>query len=205
MSDLAVPLSGGVSIRAMGERDLAQVVAIDHASFTLPWPANSYRFELYENPTSLLYVAEASHTSAVPAAEAASADGGSAPAARVVGMIVVWVILDEAHVATIAMHPDYRGRGIAQALLATALAESIRRGVHSATLEVRQNNLPAQKLYRRFHFEVVGRRPRYYHDNHEDALIMTASGLDQSYLAWLENGGWKHSPPAPLTGERYDT
>ncbi len=192
MSQSVIPPAGPLSIRPMVSRDLPAVVAIDRASFTLPWPANSYRFELFENPTSLLLVAELQ-----PGAE----DGTGAGQAQIVGMVVVWVILDEAHVATIAVHPDYRGQGIAQVLLSSALIESIRRGVRSATLEVRQNNLPAQKLYRRFRFEVVGRRPRYYHDNHEDALIMTAGDLDEAYLRWLENGGWKAAPPAPLTGE----
>lgn len=170
-----------VRIRPMTGPDLAAVSAIDRASFTLPWPANSYRFELYENPSSLLYVAEAGED-------------------RVVGMIVVWVIIDEAHIATIAVDPAWRGRGIAQELMAAALAASIRQGAVSATLEVRQHNLNAQRLYRRFRFDEVGRRPRYYHDNHEDALIMTASGLDERYLAWLETGGWR-TPATPRPGE----
>lgn len=195
MSQSILPPAGPVSIRPMVSKDLPAVVAIDRASFALPWPANSYRFELYENPTSLLLVAEMP-TGAVPGTEGVGDDP-----AQIVGMVVVWVILDEAHVATIAVHPDYRGRGIAQVLLSSALIEAIRRGAHSATLEVRQNNLPAQKLYRRFRFEIVGRRLRYYHDNHEDALIMTASDLDQGYLLWLENGGWRDTPPAPITGE----
>ncbi len=170
-----------VRIRPMAGPDLPAVSAIDRASFTLPWPANSYRFELYENPSSLLYVAEAGDE-------------------RIVGMIVVWVIIDEAHIATIAVEPAWRGRGIAQELMAAALVEAIRKGAVSATLEVRQHNFHAQRLYRRFRFDEVGRRPRYYHDNHEDALIMTASGLDERYLAWLETGGWR-SLPTPRPGE----
>jgi ribosomal-protein-alanine N-acetyltransferase len=106
-------------------------------------------------------------------------------------MIVVWLVVDEAHIATIAVHPDYRGQGIAQELLCAGLIESIERGMRSATLEVRAHNLAAQSLYRRFRFDEAGVRPRYYRDNFEDALIMTADQLDVRYLQWLRAGGWK--------------
>jgi ribosomal-protein-alanine N-acetyltransferase len=101
-------------------------------------------------------------------------------------MVVVWLIVDEAHIATLAVHPDYRGRRIARRLVKVALKEAILRGMNQATLEVRANNLAAQNLYRQLGFEIVGNRPRYYRDNNEDALIMTVSGLGQSYLDWLE-------------------
>ncbi len=103
---------------------------------------------------------------------------------------MIWMVLDEAHIATIAVHPDYRQRGIARQLMVDILKESYRRGAELVTLEVRQNNLPAQMLYRRFHFEIVGHRPHYYQDNHEDALIMTLKELDQAYIEWLDRGGW---------------
>ncbi|MFM8320801.1 MAG: ribosomal protein S18-alanine N-acetyltransferase [Chloroflexota bacterium] len=179
--------SVNIRVRHMRSADLEAVVALDHASFTLPWPARSYRFELFENPSSLLYVAE------IPPQDGA--------AGQVVGVIVIWLIIDEAHVATIAVDPELRGRAIGRQLLSTALSEAIQRGAQSATLEVRRHNLPAQALYRRFRFEVVGQRPRYYQDNHEDALIMTVSGLDASYLEWLESGGWRSAPRTPPAGE----
>jgi ribosomal-protein-alanine N-acetyltransferase len=109
----------------------------------------------------------------------------------VVGVIVVWLIEDEAHIATISIHPDYRGQGISRELLAAALLESIRQGTVLATLEVRANNLIAQALYRKFRFDVAGRRARYYRDNQEDALIMTVVGLDENYARWLSSGEWK--------------
>jgi ribosomal-protein-alanine N-acetyltransferase len=71
-------------------------------------------------------------------------------------------------------------------LLVSALQASIRKGARLATLEVRAGNQVAQEFYRGFEFEVVNRRPRYYRDNNEDALIMTISGLDRAYAAWLE-------------------
>lgn len=175
MSIAEPPAETAVKIRTMQPEDLAEVVAIDRMSFSMPWPENAYRYELYENPGSLLWVAEV-----------------VGPQQRqVVGMIVVWLIIDEAHIATIAVHPDYRGRGIAAELMAVGLAGGIRKRMTSATLEVRVNNLPAQKLYRRFRFEVVGKRVRYYRDNNEDALIMTVDGLGAGYLNWLESGAWR--------------
>jgi len=186
MSVAEPPAKTTLMIRAMQPEDLAQVVAIDQISFTMPWPENAYRYELYENPGSLLWVAEKV----------------SPQQRQVVGMIVVWLIVDEAHVATIAVHPDHRGQGIAAELMAAGLTGAIRKHMISATLEVRLNNLHAQKLYERFRFEVVGKRPRYYRDNNEDALIMTVDGLGPDYLKWLEDGAWRnhHHPGAAIPG-----
>jgi len=165
-----------IHIRPMQQGDLEQVIAIDQASFSLPWPESSFRYELLENPYSLLLVAEAE-----------APDGRK----QVVGVVVVWLIEDEVHIATLAILPEHRGAGISRELLAAVLTRSIRRGARSATLEVRANNRIAQSLYRRFGFQIVGRRPRYYLDNNEDALIMTAAGLDEKYLKWLESYGWR--------------
>ena len=163
-------------IRAMRLEDLPPVQLIDRLSFTLPWPESSFRYELLENPRSLLRVAELQQLD---------------DRCWVVGEIVVWLIIDEAHIATIAVHPDYRGCGIAKLLLVDVLKESIKKGIRQATLEVRASNLIAQKLYHRFGFRVVGSRPRYYKDNDEDALIMTVNGLDDQTFKWLESGGWQ--------------
>lgn len=170
---------GAILIRRMQADDLEQVHAIDKISFSMPWPESAYRYELFENQNSLQWVAEARQP-----------DGTG----RVVGMVVVWLVVDEAHIATIAVHPEYRGRGIAQELLCAALIESIEKGMRSATLEVRAHNLAAQRLYRRFHFHETGVRPRYYRDNFEDALIMSTNKLDQEYVKWLKDGAWKLDP-----------
>jgi len=159
--------------------DVPRVYAIDALSFELPWPERSYRFELVENPTSELWVAEVHQAEQI----------------EVVGMIVLWVIVDEAHIGSIAVHPDYRRQGIAQALLVRALGAASRRGATQATLEVRRSNLAAQALYRRFGFEVVGIRPRYYRNNQEDALLMTAMKYDPAQLQRL-----LEEPPRPGGG-----
>ena len=168
-------------IRPMREDDLEAVQVIDQLSFSLPWPASAFRYELFENPASFLRVAEI-----------VQSDGTR----RVVGAAVVWMVLDEAHIATIAVHPAYRNQGIARRLMADILREAYKKGALLATLEVRQHNIAAQKLYRRFGFEIVGHRPHYYQDNHEDALIMTLQGIDQAYVDWLDRADWSDKDPA---------
>ena len=152
-----------VILRPMEMKDVEQVYAIDVQSFSLPWSERSYRFELTENPTSHPWVAE----TVDPRGQL-----------QVVGMIVVWIILDEAHIATIAAHPAFRRRGIGRRLLARALEDAAGRGAIKAYLEVRRSNLGAQKLYEQFGFSITGVRPRYYLDTQEDALLMTLERLD---------------------------
>src|SRR4030067_1421735 len=108
-------------------------------------------------------------------------------------MIVMWLIVDEAHIATLAVEPEYRRQGIGRNLLATALREAAHIGMREATLEVRANNLAAQRLYQKFMFEIVGFRPHYYRDNSEDALIMTMKNLGDTYLDWLDREDWENS------------
>ena len=165
------PFERVIYIRPMSLEDLEQVREIDQASFTMPWPESAYRFELQKNPASLLWVAE----TRLPGEKS-----------NVVGMIVVWLILDEAHIATLAVHPDFRRHGIGKRLLATALHQSIRKRVKEAMLEVRASNQAAERLYRGFGFEIVGHRKRYYQDNQEDAVLMTLRELGSNYLAWLQ-------------------
>jgi len=179
---LPLPTIDMIFIRPMQIEDLEAVQSIDRLSFSMPWPASAYKYELEENPLSMLWVAE---------------DVPTKGETHIVGLIVVWFIVDEAHIATLAVHPDHRTKGIAKALLATALRASITKGFIKATLEVRANNSVAQGLYRHFGFEIVGQRPRYYRDNNEDAIIMTAADLDSNYLDWLENESWSRSEKDP--------
>jgi ribosomal-protein-alanine N-acetyltransferase len=91
----------------------------------------------------------------------------------------MWLMVDEAHITTFAVHPAWRRRRIGERLLLAFLDLAIDRGAHEATLEVRLSNLAARKLYEKYGFRPVGLRPRYYSDDHEDALIMTTSPLDE--------------------------
>jgi [ribosomal protein S18]-alanine N-acetyltransferase len=160
--------------RPMALEDIPRVHEIDVLSFSLPWPQNSYQFELTQNPSTLAIVNELIPPGAIPI---------------IIGMAVVWIMVDEAHIATIAIHPQFRGHGIGKKLLAETLRRSIQRGATLATLEVREHNSIAQQMYQKFGFEIVGRRLRYYQDNNEDAVLMTLSKLGDGYLSWLDNLG----------------
>lgn len=153
--------------RRMKLEDVARVHEIDRLSFTLPWPEKSYVFELTENPSTLAIIAELLSQEAKPI---------------IIGMAVVWIVVDEAHIATIAVHPDFRGHGYGKRLLAETLRQAIQRGVSLATLEVREHNLLAQQLYLKFGFIIVGKRMNYYKDNNENAILMTVNKLGVQYL-----------------------
>lgn len=168
MSERPDPLQ--INLRPMTLADLNQVETIDAASFPTPWPRDAFLYELKRNRGSLAWVGEWINP-----------DGE----AEVVASIVIWLVLDEAHIATLAVKPGYRQRGIANKLLAKSLIECAKRGAQQATLEVRTSNQAAQKLYQKFGFEVVGMRKNYYKDTHEDAVLMTSAPLDEEKLAAL--------------------
>ena len=147
-----------MNIRRMTLEDIPGVVVLDQLSFTLPWPERSFRFELTDNPASRCWVVDL--------------DG------KIIGMIVVWLLVDEAHVATLATHPDYRRQGIAKELLLYALRYMSKEGAVTSFLEVREGNNAALEMYRRFGYEESGRRKRYYKDTDEDAILMTLTGLE---------------------------
>ncbi len=147
-----------MNIRRMTLDDLAQVVAIDKVAFSLPWPERSFRFEIADNPASRAWVAELN--------------------GKIVGMIVAWLLVDEAHIATVATHPDFRRQGIANRLLLHTLHYMQGEGAITSVLEVRESNTVAQQMYRKLGFEESGRRPRYYKDNGEDAILMSLDKLE---------------------------
>lgn len=137
--------------------DLSSVLMIDRLSFPLPWSERSYRYELLDNPSAHLLVAERM----------------LAEVAMVVGYIGYWFLIDEIHISTFAVHPEHRRNGIGEKLLVAALEQAVALGALLVTLEVRVTNQAALHLYRKYGFEIVGRRANYYRDNHEDAWIMT--------------------------------
>jgi ribosomal-protein-alanine N-acetyltransferase len=137
--------------------DLEAVHAIERASFDAPWPADAYRSELETNRLAQYLVASAGDT--------------------LVAYSGMWVMVDEAHIITFAVHPGWRRQHIGERLLLALLDLAADAGANEATLEVRLSNLPARRLYEKFGFRPVGLRPRYYSDNGEDALIMTADQL----------------------------
>ena len=151
-----------LSIRKMTLEDIPAVVQLDHVSFSLPWPERSFRFEVTDKPASRCWVAEIDR--------------------RIAGMVVAWLFVNEVHIATIATHPDFRRLGIGGRLLSHTLLQALEEGARSSFLEVRESNLAAQELYRKFGYEETGRRRRYYRDNDEDAILMSLEPLNREQL-----------------------
>ncbi len=149
-------------IAPMRREDLPEVVAIEVASFALPWTEEMFANELARGTLSELFVAR------LPQA------GAPAPLA---GYICLWVVSDELHINNLAVDPRWRRHGIAAALLEAALTHGRAGGARAAFLEVRVSNQAAQALCRRFHFAPVGVRTRYYTHPVEDALIMRREPL----------------------------
>lgn len=152
-------MENNIIIRKMTLDDVGVVAEIDRLSFSLPWPERSFGYEVTGNPMARCWVAETEDK-------------------RIAAMLVLWLILDEAHVATIATHPDFRRQGIGAEILTVALKDAAEAGATHALLEVRATNEAAQTMYRKFGFEIVGRRPKYYKDNGEDAILMTLHKLE---------------------------
>jgi ribosomal-protein-alanine N-acetyltransferase len=144
-------------IEAMRLEDLEEVQRIEQASFSTPWPANAYRSELQTNRLASYLVALIDD--------------------EVVGYGGMWLMVDEAHITTFAVHPAWRRQRIGERLLLAFLDLARDRDAREATLEVRLSNLAARRLYEKYGFRPVGLRPRYYSDNNEDALIMTTEPL----------------------------
>jgi ribosomal-protein-alanine N-acetyltransferase len=150
-----------IAVRPMTLDDLPAVIEIDGLSFALPWPERSFRFELTGNDAAHLLVAE------MPLGDQE----------RIAGYLGYWLLVDEMHISTFAVHPEMRGRGIGERLLLAGLEQAWIQGAEMSTLEVRPSNKAALALYRKHGFEQVGRRRAYYQDNNEDALLMTLTGL----------------------------
>ena len=146
-----------IELRRMQLKDVPEVVEIDRSSFTLPWTERSFKYEIEENRAARCWVMTVDES--------------------VASMLVLWMILDEAHIATIATHPSFRRRGFAKQMLAKSLISAREEGALKALLEVRARHMVAQKIYCDIGFVEVGRRPMYYRDNGEDAVLMTMENL----------------------------
>lgn len=155
--DAARPAAKNLRFEPFGEPHLERVLEIEKLSHSAPWSEASFRNE-FDAPQSVFL--------------AAIADG------KVVGYGGAWVLIDEAHITNVAVHPDYRGLGLGRKLMNEVLARSKERGAECATLEVRAGNAPAIKLYESMGFVSAAIRKAYYPDNKEDAVVMWLHNLD---------------------------
>ncbi len=134
------------------EELLPQIQGIEQQSFSVPWTEQMLRMQL--SPDSHVFLT-------------AQAEDG------VIGYIGMMYVLDEGYISNVAVHPRFRRRGVADALLAALEERSRALRLSFLTLEVRQSNAPAVALYEKHGFRIAGRRKNYYEKPTEDALLMT--------------------------------
>lgn len=138
-------------ITAIQKQDLCAIAQLEQTCFTSCWSEEQFRYELEENPFSHLYKAETN--------------------GKIVGYLVYWITFETAQLCKIAIAPNYRRQGIAQALMKQLIDAAREAQCEFITLEVRVSNQAAIALYERFGFERVGIRKSYYQDNGEDAYV----------------------------------
>lgn len=141
-----------IEVVQMTEEHLDGVIIIENLSFKIPWSRNSFTEELKTNKMAIYLVAVSDK--------------------KVIGYGGMWKIIDEGHITNIAVHPEFRRSGAGSRIIEKLLELCGLNGIKSLTLEVRNSNLPAQKLYEKYGFRAEGVRKGYYTDTGEDALIM---------------------------------
>jgi len=191
-------------VRPMDLGDISQVMEIERESFLDMWPTTAFKQDIQHNRLARYLVAveqreEGEEAMAPPAereprgapmpppglgrwlGELKRLFGGEEEAETsrepIVGFVGVWLTPDEAHIVTIAVRESHRGRGIGELLLIAAIELATLNDREVVTLEVRASNQAAQALYEKYGFRSVGIRPRYYSDNHEDAVLMTTEPI----------------------------
>lgn len=151
--------------------DIGQVMEIEQVAFPAPWSPRAYRYEITENDHSTMLVVRPWPASGGRLVRLTRHFGLVKPG-PVLGYAGLWLLVDDAHICTIAVHPLWRRQGLGEMLILSLLERGMELGALRATLEVRVSNQAAQGLYRKYGFEIVSRRKRYYSNDNEDAYIM---------------------------------
>lgn len=146
-----------LQITPMLESDITEVLRIEELCFSTAWPQNAFYNEVKQNKLAHYFVGRVQN--------------------EIVAYGGVWVILEDSHITTIAVHPQRQGKKYGEVLLLYLLDRAIEHGASWITLEVRESNEIAQNLYRKYGFTVVSTRRGYYSDNNENALVMWAGNL----------------------------
>ncbi len=141
-------------LRKMKEGDLPYILEIENVSFPNPWHEMTFRGEICNQPISFPFAIVFK------------------PQKKVIGYLVFWQIKERMQINNIAIHPDFRRMGIAEAVMQQVLSEIRRGGAKFVTLEVRPSNIAARTLYNKLGFDVLGIKENYYHDPPEPALVM---------------------------------
>lgn len=179
------------TIRPMEPGDVSTVVAIDRLSFPTPWSASSYLYELNHRDRSFYHVLLKPTTDEIAPPERGWRSRlrgmvGLQAESRVIGYVGLRLLNrgTEAHISTIAVHPNWRGNGLGELLLLTAMEQALESKVSIVSLEVRPSNQVAQRLYRKYGFRFMGVRQGYYRDG-EDAWLMEVEVKRDAYRRQL--------------------
>lgn len=158
------PDQGQGVIRLATLADLDALVCLEQACFTVPWSRRSFEAELQGNCFSQILV--------VPGPR-------GHPEILLQAYICVWVIFEEVRFLNLAVHPEFRGQGLAKQLILRTLHIGSAQGCRRGMLEVRESNQMAKNLYESFEFKAYGRRRSYYTNPNEDAILMILEPLGQ--------------------------
>ena len=184
--------------------DIAQVMEVEQQSFPTIWPPTAFKREIQQNRLGRYLVAVQRRGGAPHGEETLPPirsqpgglgrfvgslrhilDGDERPPEErnelVVGFVGVWLLIEEAHIVTIAVRDDYRRRGVGELLLITIIETARLAGQEVVTLECRVSNEVALRLYEKYGFQRVGVRPRYYSDDHEDAYALRVSDIGTAF------------------------
>jgi ribosomal-protein-alanine N-acetyltransferase len=167
-----------VTVAPLTPDDLDEIMPLERQCFADPWTRRMYLNDLTTNEMATYL----SVRRTMDDGRWTIAASGESSLVMVRGLLSIvayggfWLLMNEAHIATIASHPDWRGCGLGQWLMLALLDAAITRGAVSSTLEVRAGNLPARRLYEKLGYEVAGVRKHYYRDG-EDGVIMTTPPL----------------------------
>jgi ribosomal-protein-alanine N-acetyltransferase len=141
----------------MRAEDIATVLHVESLCFTTPWPRNAFLNELTDNKLAHYFVGRFE--------------------GRIIAYCGLWVILEDSHITTVAVEPMHQRKRFGEQMVVKLIDEAIERGARWITLEVRESNIAAQNLYKKYGFTVVSTRRGYYSDNDENALVMWAGNL----------------------------
>ena len=160
--------------------DIDEVRSVEKQCFPSPWPKESFRYEIERNRMARYFVLrritpDMDTPPALPTPSFLQRLFGKARTAgqgSMVGFAGIWLMVDEAHITTLAVTPDFQGQGLGELLLVAVTEISGVEGAKTMTLEVRKSNVIAQRLYEKYGFSKHGIRPHYYSDDGEDAVVM---------------------------------
>ncbi len=158
-------------VEPMTLADIGQVMEIEQVAFSTPWSPRAYRYEITENEYSTMLVVRPRAARGGRLVRLGRPLGLAKPG-PVLGYAGFWLLVEDAHICTIAVHPLWRRQGLGEMLILSLLERGMELDALRATLEVRVSNRAAQGLYRKYSFGIVSRRKRYYANNNEDAYIM---------------------------------